>query len=82
MEMMNVLVPVQGSDLAVVMIGEDEDGNIGSGSEELIGTFCFVPGDTLNWLGKIPDQSYTDVCDACWMSAIPTWSYYDSFIIL
>ena len=59
---------------------EDEDGNIGSENcEELIGRFCFVPGDTLNWPENSDQSISTDVCDACWMSA-PAWSYYDSLL--
>ena len=59
---------------------EDEDGNIGSENcEELIGRFCFVPGDTLNWPENSDQSVSTDVCDACWMSA-PAWSYYDSLL--
>ena len=48
-------------------------------SDELIGRFCFVPGDTLNWSYNSDQSISTDVCDACWMSA-PAWSYYDSLL--
>jgi len=59
---------------------EDEYGNIGSENcDELIGRFCFVPGDTLNWPYNSDQNISTDVCDACWMSA-PAWSYYDSLL--
>ena len=59
---------------------EDDYGNIGSvNCEELIGRFCFVPGDTLNWSYNSDQSISTDVCDACWMSA-PAWSYYDSLL--
>ena len=59
---------------------EDENGNIGSENcEELIGRFCFVAGDTLNWPYNSDQNISTDVCDACWMSA-PAWSYYDSLL--
>ena len=59
---------------------EDDDGNIGSENcQELVGRFCFVPGDTLNWPENADQNISTDVCDACWMSA-PAWSYYDSML--
>ena len=59
---------------------EDENGNIGAENcEELIGRFCFVPGETLNWPENSDQNISTDVCDACWMSA-PAWSYYDSLL--
>ena len=59
---------------------EDDDGNIGSENcQELVGRFCFVPGDTLNWSENADQNISTDVCDACWMSA-PAWSYYDSML--
>ena len=55
---------------------EDDDGNIGSENcQELVGRFCFVPGDTLNWPENADQNISTDVCDACWMSAA-AWSYY------
>ena len=59
---------------------EDEYGNIGSNDcQELVGRFCFAPGDTLNW-DEFADQSISsDICDDCWMSS-PAWSYYDSQI--
>ncbi len=57
---------------------EDEEGNIGSENcQELVGRFCFVSGDTLNWPENADQSVSTDICDACWMSA-PAWSYYDS----
>ena len=59
---------------------EDESGNIGSENcKELIGRFCFVSGDTLNWPENSDQNISTDLCDACWMSA-PAWSYYDSLL--
>ncbi len=59
---------------------EDSNGNIGSENcEELIGRFCFVAGDTLNWSYNSDQNISTDICDACWMSA-PAWSYYDSLL--
>ena len=45
----------------------------------MVGRFCFVPGDTLNWPENADQNISTDVCDACWMSA-PAWSYYDSML--
>ncbi len=57
---------------------EDENGTIGSENcQELVGRFCFVPGDTLNWPENSDQNISTDICDACWMSA-PAWSYYDT----
>ena len=59
---------------------EDDDGNIGSENcQELVGRFCFVPGDTLNWSDRADQNISTDICDDCWMSA-PAWSYYDSLL--
>ena len=59
---------------------EDESGNIGSENcKELVGRFCFVSGDTLNWPENSDQNISTDICDACWMSA-PAWSYYDSLL--
>ena len=56
---------------------QDSDGNIGSEDcKELVGRFCFVAGDTLNWSENADQSISTDVCDACWMSS-PAWSYYD-----
>ena len=57
---------------------EDGGGNIGSENcQELVGRFCFVPGDTLNWPEDSDQNISTDICDACWMSS-PAWSDYDS----
>jgi len=57
---------------------QDEDGNIGSEDcQELVGRFCFAPGDTLDWPEEADQSIGNDVCDACWMSS-PAWSYYDS----
>ena len=55
---------------------QDSEGNIGSDDcEELIGRFCFVSGDTLNWSENADQSISTDICNACWMSS-PAWSYY------
>ena len=58
---------------------QDSDGNIGAEHcSELVGRFCFAPGDTLDW-PLISDQSiWNDNCNACWMS-LPAWSYYDTY---
>jgi len=58
---------------------EDSEGNIGADHcSELVGRFCFAPGDTLEW-PEISDQSISnDNCDACWMSS-PAWKYYDTY---
>ncbi len=59
---------------------EDADGNIGSDNcQELVGRFCFVSGDTLNWPEEADQNISTDVCNDCWMSS-PAWSYYNSEI--
>ena len=56
---------------------QDEDGNIGSPEcMELIGRFCFAPGDTLDWSEESDQSISTDVCDACWVSS-PAWDNYD-----
>ena len=57
---------------------EDSNGNIGADHcKELVGRFCFIPGDTLDW-PEISDQNIsTDICNACWMS-IPAWHLYDT----
>ena len=57
---------------------QDESGNIG-GEDciELIGRFCFAPGDTLEWPIESDQSIANDFCDACWMSA-PAWGQYDS----
>ena len=56
---------------------EDDDGNIGADHcLELVGRFCFAPGDTLNWPEESDQSISTDICDACWMSSA-AWDYYD-----
>ena len=56
---------------------QDEDGNIGSPEcMELVGRFCFAPGDTLDWPEESDQSISTDVCDACWMSSA-AWDNYD-----
>ena len=56
---------------------QDDDGNIGSPEcMELVGRFCFAPGDTLDWPEESDQSISTDVCDACWMSAA-AWDNYD-----
>ena len=57
---------------------QDDNGNIG-GEDciELIGRFCFAPGDTLEWPIESDQSIANDFCDACWMSA-PAWGQYDS----
>ena len=55
---------------------EDENGNIGSDyCSQLIGRFCFVAGDTLEWPIESDQSISTDVCNACWMSQ-PAWGDY------
>jgi len=55
---------------------EDEDGNIGADHcLELVGRFCFAPGDTLDWPEESDQNISTDTCDACWMSSA-AWDYY------
>tara|TARA_Y100000590_G_scaffold454216_1_gene600604 strand:+ start:103 stop:1137 length:1035 start_codon:yes stop_codon:yes gene_type:complete len=58
---------------------EDSEGNIGAEHcSELVGRFCFAPGDTLDW-PEIADQSiWNDNCNVCWMS-LPAWNYYDTY---
>ena len=57
---------------------EDDYGNIGSNEcHELVGRFCFAPGDTLNWDESADQSISSDICDDCWMSS-PAWSYYSS----
>ncbi len=57
---------------------EDDYGNIGSDDcTELVGRFCFVPGDTMNWEYEADQSISTDICNACWMSS-PAWEDYDS----
>ena len=56
---------------------EDEDGNIGADHcLELVGRFCFAPGDTLDWPEESDQSISTDTCDACWMSSA-AWDDYD-----
>ena len=56
---------------------QDEDGNIGADyCLELVGRFCFAPGDTLDWPENSDQSISTDTCNACWMS-LPAWQYYD-----
>jgi hypothetical protein len=58
---------------------QDSDGNIGADwCLELIGRFCFAPGDTLDWPEDADQNISTDVCDACWMSS-PAWDAYDTY---
>ena len=57
---------------------EDDEGNIGSDDcDQLVGRFCFVAGDTLNWPLEADQSVSTDICDACWMSE-PAWNDYNS----
>ena len=57
---------------------EDEDGNIGADHcLELVGRFCFAPGDTLDWPEESDQNISTDTCDACWMSSA-AWDNYDN----
>ena len=56
---------------------EDDDGNIGADHcLELVGRFCFAPGDTLDWPEESDQSISTDTCDACWMSSA-AWDDYD-----
>ena len=56
---------------------EDEDGNIGADHcLELVGRFCFAPGDTLDWPEESDQSISTDICDTCWMSSA-AWDDYD-----
>lgn len=58
---------------------QDADGNIGSEDcIELIGRFCFAPGDTLDWPEYMDQSIANDVCDACWVS-FPAWNSYDDY---
>ena len=43
----------------------------------MVGRFCFVAGDTLEWTVEADQSISSDVCDACWMSE-PAWNDYDS----
>ena len=57
---------------------EDDDGNIGADHcLELVGRFCFAPGDTLDWPEESDQSISTDICDACWMSSA-AWDDYDN----
>ncbi len=57
---------------------EDDNGNIGSNEcNQLIGRFCFVAGDTLEWPVEADQSVSSDICNSCWMSQ-PAWSDYDS----
>jgi hypothetical protein len=57
---------------------EDDDGNIGADHcLELVGRFCFAPGDTLDWPEESDQNISTDICDACWMSSA-AWDDYDN----
>ncbi len=56
---------------------EDDDGNIGADHcLELVGRFCFAPGDTLDWPEESDQNISTDTCDTCWMSSA-AWDNYD-----
>ena len=58
---------------------QDSDGSIGAPwCLELVGRFCFAPGDTLDWPEEADQNISTDVCDACWMSS-PAWDAYDTY---
>jgi len=58
---------------------QDSEGNIGSEDcIELIGRFCFAPGDTLDWPEYMDQSIANDVCNACWVS-FPAWSSYDDY---
>ncbi len=57
---------------------EDDDGNIGADHcLELVGRFCFAPGDTLDWPEESDQSISTDICDTCWMSSA-AWDDYDN----
>ena len=57
---------------------EDEYGNIGSEDcIELVGRFCFVSGDTIDWEYDADQSISTDICNVCWMSSA-AWEDYDS----
>jgi hypothetical protein len=57
---------------------EDDYGNIGSEDcIELVGRFCFVSGNTIDWEYDADQSISTDICDACWMSSA-AWEDYDS----
>ncbi len=59
---------------------QDSLGNIGSDDcIELIGRFCFAPGDTLDWPEYMDQSIANDICDPCWVS-FPAWSSYDDYL--
>ena len=58
---------------------EDDDGNIGADHcLELVGRFCFAPGDTLDWPEESDQSISSDTCNACWMSSA-AWDDYDTY---
>ena len=55
---------------------QDSDGNIGSPScIELVGRFCYVVEDTLDWDAGSDSSVSTDTCNGCWVS-LPAWRNY------
>ena len=72
------LASVQGS----IWYGSDCQDSLGNiGSEdciELVGRFCFAPGDTLDWPEYMDQSIANDVCNACWVS-FPVWNSYDDY---
>lgn len=74
--------PAPGTVQASIWYGsdcQDSDGSIGADwCLELVGRFCFVPGDTLDWPEDADQNISTDVCDACWMSSA-AWDEYDTY---
>ena len=67
-----VMITAPGTIQGVIWYGddcEDENGNIGSDDcSQLVGRFCFVAGDTLEWPVEVDQSISSDICDACWMS--------------
>ena len=58
---------------------QDSIGNIGSDDcLELVGRFCFSPGDTLDWPEYMDQSIANDVCNGCWVS-FPAWESYDDY---
>ena len=58
---------------------QDSLGNIGSEDcIELVGRFCFAPGDTSDWLEYMDQSIANDVCNGCWVS-FPAWDSYDDY---
>ena len=58
---------------------QDSLGNIGSDDcLELVGRFCFAPGDTLDWPEYMDQSIANDVCNGCWVS-FPAWESYDDY---